>query len=559
MAVTPTRRDFVAMLLGAPVAAALAAGCRGGGAQRALPPGVLIETGKRRGHAAIRDRWGSGAVAGSGAGPGPGSVPAVDASRWRRVRVAIVGAGAAGLGAAWLLRRAGIEDVVVLELDDVIGGTARGDEGPVTPAPWGAHYVVAPQAHQVDLIALLSDMNAIAGWGGDGAPIIDEALRCRDPEERVFYRGRWYPGLYLAAGASVDDYAQRKQFAAEIARWAAWRAPDGRRAFTLPTSRCAEVDAAAELAELDRISFAAWLDARGLTSERLRWLCDYACRDDYGLRAETTSAWAGVFYFAARLADGASEPQTVVTWPDGNHALITALAHGAAIERGVAVVDVRASADGTGAELVALAPDGVVGIRADHVIVASPRHVARRIVAPLREVNERAIDTAPWAVANLHLRARPRQAPGAEPAWDNVIRDSPSLGYVSATHQAGRDVGPTVWTWYYPFTDPDAAATRRKLDGAGRDEWAEVALADLERAHPDLRDLVERIDVAFWGHGMARPVIGFRTGADRPSHAAIGPIHFAHTDNSGLALFEEAFDHGTRAAREVALALGERG
>ena len=31
-----------------------------------------------------------------------------------------------------------------------------------------------------------------------------------------------------------------------------------------------------------------------------------------------------------------------------------------------------------------------------------------------------------------------------------------------------------------------------------------------------------------------------------------GVVHFAHTDLSGIALFEEAFDHGLRAAREVA-------
>jgi hypothetical protein len=35
----------------------------------------------------------------------------------------------------------------------------------------------------------------------------------------------------------------------------------------------------------------------------------------------------------------------------------------------------------------------------------------------------------------------------------------------------------------------------------------------------------------------------------------LGRLHFAHTDLSRLALFEEAFDHGLRAAREVAEAL----
>lgn len=537
MAVTgctpPSRRDFVAMLLGTPVAAALA--CR---TPHGLPPGILLDTGRQRGHAAIRDR-----------------LPIrVAADRWRRRRVVIIGAGASGLAAAWALRRSGVRDVVVVELSDDIGGTARGEDGAVTPTPWGAHYIVAPQPHQRELIELLSEMDAVEGWRGDGSPIVSEALRCREPEERVFYRGRWYPGLYLAAGASADDQAQYQRFQAEIDRWVAWRDPSDRRAFTLPVAACSD---AAEPAALDRQSFAAWLAEHHFTSERLLWLCDYACRDDYGITAEHTSAWAGLFYFAARKANRSVESAPVVTWPDGNRPLIQALAQSIAIETGVAVVNVD-ERDGL-VEIVAAGRDGAMGLRADQVIVAIPRHVARRIVAPLRERSERNVETSPWAVANLHLAARPRERSDAAPAWDNVLRDSPSLGYVSATHQQGRDVGPTVWTWYYPFTDLDANASRRRVEGAGRDEWAEVALADLSRAHPDLRSLVTRIDVAFWGHGMARPTVGAMFDPSRAARAQpIGRVHFAHTDASSIALFEEAFHHGVRCASEVAAALRER-
>jgi 2-polyprenyl-6-methoxyphenol hydroxylase-like FAD-dependent oxidoreductase len=41
---------------------------------------------------------------------------------WRRTQVAIVGGGVAGLAAAWWLQRAGLHDLLVLELDDVLGG-----------------------------------------------------------------------------------------------------------------------------------------------------------------------------------------------------------------------------------------------------------------------------------------------------------------------------------------------------------------------------------------------------------------------------------------------------
>jgi phytoene dehydrogenase-like protein len=517
-----SRRDFVATLLGAPIAMGLGCSARA----RRIPPGALIDTGMARGHA-LRDRRTAPSAPGGGA--------------WREHAVAIVGGGVAGLAAAWELRRRGITDVVVLELDDAIGGTARGGQTAVTPYPWGAHYIVSPQRDQGELIALLDELGAIEGQAPDGTPIVDEALRCREPEERVFYRGRWYEGLYLDAGASPEDRRQLAAFRAEVDRWVAWRDPQGRPAFAIPIARSTDDP---EVTALDRLSFGAWLDARGLTSERLRWLCDYACRDDYALTAADTSAWAGLFYFAARQRGSRDAP--VVTWPDGNHALVRHLARGVAIETGVAVHSV-----GDGGEVVGVGPRGAIGVRARRVIVAVPTFVRNRIAG------HRAIagDYGAWAVANVHLRARPEEAHRAPPAWDSVFRDSPSLGYVSATHQRGRDRGPTVWTWYYPFPG-DAAEARTRIAGATYDDWAEVVLADLERAHRDVRALVDRVEIAFWGHGMIRPRVGAMFGGDRAARARpAGRIHFAHTDLSGIALFEEAFAHGVRAAREVAEAL----
>lgn len=533
-----TRRDFLALMLGAPLAYA----CRRE-ASVALPPGEIIDTGMARGHSVVRD----------------GALPVPPA--FQRHRVAIVGSGIAGLAAAWQLRRRGVRDVVVLELDRVCGGTSRGAVSAVTPYPWGAHYIVAPQREQADLVALLTEMSAIEGYAADGTPIVDETLRCREPEERVWYLGKWWEGLYLDAGASADDRRQLAGFNAEIDRWSAWRDAQGRRAFAIPRSLASD---APEVTALDRLSFGAWLDERELTSPRLRWLCDYACRDDYALTAAQTSAWAGLFYFAGRQSAPGVEAQSVVTWPDGNGSLVRHLAHGQTIHTGVAVLDVDDL--GPTVRITALGPTGPLGIEADAVIIATPSFVADRIVRARRMPHATGGmspgagatgDYGAWAVANLHLRARPRErGGGAPPSWDNVFRDSPSLGYVAATHQRGRDRGPTVWTWYYPFTDDDPAAVRKKLAGAGYAEWAETVLADIARAHPDVRRHVDRIEVAFWGHGMIRPRVGSVWSDGLAARARpVGRIHFAHTDLSGYALFEEAFDHGLRAAREVAEAL----
>jgi hypothetical protein len=159
-------------------------------------------------------------------------------------------------------------------------------------------------------------------------------------------------------------------------------------------------------------------------------------------------------------------------------------------------------------------------------------------------------------VSNLRLRERPASR-GFPLAWDNVIYDSPSLGYVVATHQRGLDRGPTVLTHYFPMCDADARATLLGLD---RDRCAEIVLADLRRAHPEIASLTARLDVMRWGHAMIRPKPGTIFSGAR--HQAAEPwrgIHFAHSDLSGLALFEEAFYRGIVAAEAVQRALGRPG
>lgn len=69
-------------------------------------------------------------------------------------------------------------------------------------------------------------------------------------------------------------------------------------------------------------------------------------------------------------------------------------------------------------------------------------------------------------------------------------------------------------------------------------------------------DRVQSLDVMLWAHGMVAPIPGFlwsagRLDAGRPK----GRIHFAHSDLSGISLFEEAWTQGIRAGREAADAL----
>ena len=145
--------------------------------------------------------------------------PEPDAGAWERAGVVIVGGGVAGLAAAWRFLKAGFEDFVLLELEPAPGGTARsGDAHGVVPYPWGAHYLPAPLKENRALVTLLDEMGVLEGFDNEGEPVVAEQFVCRDPEERVFYRGRWYEGLYLRAGQSDEDARQLQAFAVLMER-----------------------------------------------------------------------------------------------------------------------------------------------------------------------------------------------------------------------------------------------------------------------------------------------------------------------------------------------------
>ena len=528
------RREILAAFLGVPFALAA---CQRNEDTR-LPEGEIVGASDVFGHR-VRD----------------GLHVDVPADAWSNIPLVIVGGGVAGLSAAWRLRNSGFNDFTLIELENAPGGTSRSGSNRLISFPWGAHYIPAPMKENAALVSLLDEMGIVEGKDKNGEPLIGEQFLCRDPEERVFYKGRWYEGLYLHAGESTDDQQQFQKFNAEVDKWIAWRDAKGRRAFTLPVSACSDD---AEVTSLDRFSMSEWMDARGLTSPRLRWWIDYACRDDYGMSHNETSAWAGLFYFCSRAPAPNTESQPLITWPEGNGRLVQHLFEKSKTNVQLDRAAVELIPTDTGVDVVTIDHNGREprGFHAKRVIFAAPQFIARYVVRPYRENPPPHIAEfhfGAWMVANLTLRDRPQRGPRDFPlAWDNVFYESPSLGYVVATHQRGIERGPTVLTYYYPFVDVDPRVGRTRLLDTDWRGWAEVTLSDLSRAHPDMRGLVERLDVMRWGHAMIRPRTGFVWGSARREAAKpFRSIHFAHSELSGVALFEEAFDNGLRAANEV--------
>ena len=478
-----------------------------------------------------------------------------------RLDCLIVGAGAAGLSAAWRLRGAGLESLLVVEVEDVLGGTAQSGKNEISAFPWGAHYLPAPLTTTGPVPRLLRELGVVTGVDDTGAPTYAEEVLIHEPEERIFYRGQWYEGLYLRAGASAEDLAQLHRFEAVTSALAAARDGKGRKAFAVPIETGSDD---AEWTQLDALSMADWLAREGFTSPRLQWLVDYACRDDYGANAQHISAWAGLWYFCARQT-GEEKNDGYLSWPEGNGRLVAHLGASVGAERfkkSVLIHTVEATEGGWHAHGLDAKTRAPVRYFSKQLVLATPRHVAGRVLAAWRAERPKFLDafvSGPWVVANLTLRVRPRGR-GFPLAWDNVLHDSKSLGYVMASHQSPRAsaIGPAVATWYYPLADGDVLAERKRLLATTYEDWRAIILADLLPAHFGLEQQLQRIEVMRWGHAMVRPVPGFIWGAARQEAQAPlgGSLHFAHSDLGGLALFEEANWHGVRAAEAVLAGLG---
>lgn len=458
------------------------------------------------------------------------------------VDVVIVGAGVSGLAAAWRLAARPELRVAWLELSDRIGGTAASAPSDRGAHPTGAHYVTVPSLEHAAMRRLLTELGVLAG----SPPTTDPRARCLAPQERLFVDGVWEQGLWPTRRASEQDDRHRAAFAARIEDFTQRMGADGLPAFSLPVWH-ASVDPT--LRALAGVSFETWLDDQGFDSPLLRQWLRYCVRDDFGTELSTTSAWAGLHYQAARrpwVAHPERLGTEVLTWPGGNGWLVEQLA---------ARLPYTPT---TGAVVRAVEPDtgrvfyehggSLHQLDAQHVVLAVPQQVADRLTGERREGLP---DAAPWWVCSLWVDALP-QSRGVSTAWDSVLLEGEGLGYVTNSHQSASYGGPSVLTWYRPLSELPVGEARRALAQLSWEEAQDQVLRELSPAHPDLRTVVRKLEGWRWGHGTVRPVVGLHTpGRLQALAAPSGRVHRAHTDLSGMSLFEEALFHGVRAAEEV--------
>jgi glycine/D-amino acid oxidase-like deaminating enzyme len=452
--------------------------------------------------------------------------------RTERIPLVIIGGGIAGLSAAWRLQKRGFHDFVLLEMNSEPGGNARSGENEVSAYPWAAHYVPVPGLQSVYVRELFEELGVLQ----DGK--WNERYLCFSPQERLFLYGAWQEGIEPATGLNRKD---REQFQKLEDLFAAFRASGG---FTIPMEHGLNEKHAA----LDGISFAEWLHQQGINSPVVQWLMDYSCRDDYGSIAADTSAWSGIHYFSSRPKDDPGP----LTWPEGNGWITKQLLKrvGSFVRSGQMVRSVKEQ----GTKYLVRTSD--TEFLADAVVFAAPTFLAPYLIEGFPRLTT--FEYSPWLTANLTLERPPRGGDTGERAWDNVVFNSPTLGYVDATHQTLRThVDRTVWTFYWALAQGSPAENRKLLLAKDWAYWKEAILRDLEQVHPDIRDCVSRIDVMRMGHAMAKPGVGAIFSPERRRLAQRqSRLLFANSDISGFSIFEEAQYRGVSAADQLLHLLG---
>lgn len=462
----------------------------------------------------------------------------------------IVGGGISGLSAARQFKKKGIEDFLVLELENKLGGNSANGENQHSKFPLAAHYLPLPNVRDKELLNFLEESKIIVDYK-DNLPVFDETQLCFDPNERLFIRNSWQTDLIPRYGNSKEVDNQIDLFLQKMTEFREKKGNDGIYFFDIPMSFCSSDES---LNPLDEITMKKWLMDNNFTAEEVLEYVDYCCKDDFGLGIEFVSAWAGIHYFAARKHENKKYDDTVLTWPEGNGRLVKHLK--SSIEDKLLtnhlVYDIQINSNDVNVSVFNAESNESVTILAEKVILATPQYINKFLV-PERKSIAKNFHYAPWFTASITLTDIPDN--GSFPlSWDNVIYKGKGLGYVYNQHQnLEQIIDKKVITYYYSFSSNDIKKDRKELLKKPIEHWKELVLSDLKIAHPDIDQFISTIEIHRIGHGMISPVPNFLKSKSlkEASKSIKNKIFFAHSDLAGISIFEEAFHQGIDVVNKI--------
>lgn len=467
-----------------------------------------------------------------------------------QIQYLIVGAGISGLSAARQFKKKGIEDFLVLELENKLGGNSSNGQNQYSKFPLAAHYLPLPNLRDKELLNFLEESKIIVDYK-DNLPVFDETQLCFDPNERLFIRNSWQTDLIPRYGNPKNVDSQIDLFLQKMADFRDKKGNDGKYFFDIPLSFCSSDKT---LNSLDVMTMKSWLMENNFNAEELLEYVDYCCRDDFGLGIEFVSAWAGIHYFAARKHENKKYDDTVLTWPEGNGRLVNHLksyVDNKLLTNHLAY-EIQSVSNVVKVSVFNAKTNESINISAGKVIFATPQYITKYLFTERKKLSQ-GFHYAPWFTASITLTDIPDD--GSFPlSWDNVIYKSKGLGYVYNQHQnLEQIINKKVITYYYSFSSNDLQKDRKELLKKPIEHWEQIVLTDLKIAHPEIEKNISSIEIHRIGHGMISPVPNFlkSNNLKEASKNIENKIFFAHSDLSGISIFEEAFHQGINVVNTI--------
>jgi len=472
----------------------------------------------------------------------------------RKVKTLIIGSGISGLSAGRWLKKNGETDFEILELEKHTGGNSYFGTNKTAAYPLGAHYITIANNDDALLIDFLKEIGVITHFEGQ-LPYYNDYYLTFDPEERLLINGEWQEGLIPDFGVPVADKKEIRRFLSAVDQLKNTKGSDGKFLFNIPLSTSSNDE---NYRKLDKITFETYLQEKGYHSKYLLWYLNYACKDDYGQKINRISAWAGLHYFASRRGKAANaEQNAILTWPEGNGWIMKQLANPLKdhIKTSTLCYDLKQMPNGNTLVAVLNTTKGLTeNIEAEKIILCAPQFVNNRLLKNFnRTIDYKAFNYSPWLIANITINELP-ESKGINLCWDNVAYNTPSVGYVNSAQQHLKLAeDKKVITYYLPLCDFEPAIARLAAYSRNYEQWLDIVIPELEMIHPGITKAIENIDFWVWGHGMIAPAKDYIWSENlAKAKLPIGnKIFFAHSDLSGVSIFEEAFHQGINAAKQV--------
>lgn len=465
----------------------------------------------------------------------------------------IVGAGISGLSAARFFKKNNIDDFILLEMENHFGGNSSNGENKFSKFPLGAHYLPIPNKSDEELKDFLKESEIYLMDDEHGEPIFDEYQITYAPEERLFYKNEWQENLIPQYAASEDVKQEFQRFFRLMDGFRKKKDSEGKFWFDIPIKNASTSD---EVKNLEKYIFKNWLLDHQFHSEELFWYLDYCCKDDFGLGTDFVSAWAGIFYFSSRKNDWSKKYDgQVFTWPEGNARLSKHLSRFSEgrLYKNQLVYDCKINKDTGEVEISVF--DNILKkskkLVSQKVLFATPQFV-NQYIFPERKKAAQSLAYAPWLLATFQMNEN--FGVEQELNWDNVIYGVEGLGYIYNQHQnPDFNSSKKIITYYRSFSTKNSREARRKLHKMTEEEMKKMVFAELNLAHPYFEEMVEKVYFHILGHGMISPIPNsiFSEEMKFLKKDLNNKIFFAHTDLSGVSIFEEAFHQGIDAAKKM--------